>query len=182
MLKLYLAHFPHEPESATGFYEALGRNVVLWGRMEHIIDNTMLRILSHPDCKTKLPKEGMPASFKRKMQLWKRMFKNETFLAKHFPRALGFAADVSGLRHKRNDFIHAMIGRFEAGQNAGAKADRFTHKPEATYITEFRLLASELDKLQDETAKLLDYLYPIGLGVSAVLWNKRIEQDVPPAG
>ncbi len=178
-MKIYLSHFPFEPPGAAAFYESLGRNVVLWGRFEYTIDSTLRNILDHPDCTIKIPNQGMPVSFKRKIEFWKRLHKHEGFLSERRDRALQFAANAAILRKKRDTAIHSMIGHFEYGTDAGAQAEIRTPASSST-IWEFWILKTGLDDLQTETKELLDELNAISVSIVALIWCTLDERGMLP--
>jgi hypothetical protein len=143
MPRVYFQHFAFEPESAGQFYETIGRVVILWGRLEAIIDTTILTILDHPEATMKRPDE-MPLAFKKKMRLWNKVFKQEAIVQQFKDRALKFSKSAKPIARKRNDLIHAAIGEFSPQEQERVTAELIKHKGPNTTLQVFDLVQSEV--------------------------------------
>lgn len=160
MPTIYFQHFTYEPANAAAFYETLGRVVVLWGRLEAVIDTTLLHILAHPEAMFQPPKE-MPLAFKLKMQLWNRVFNQEPLVARFQKRALQFAKMAKPISDKRNYLIHAAIGEFNPERPDHVIAEVLKPKGPDTMLHTFKLMQSELDELANEIVRLHGMINPI---------------------
>ena len=69
--------FLGDPEGAEAFYAAAGRIIMLWGRFENHLDHALLSIVKLPEggIIRATTKEAVPASFRRKADLWRQAFR-----------------------------------------------------------------------------------------------------------
>ena len=150
---IYFQHSLGESEEEQAFYRALGRNVIMWGRLEACITSTILWTVHHAQA-TIPPPDEMPIAFKRRIEVWKKVFKNEALVAPaHKDRALKFAAEALLLSKKRNAIMHASIGRY-SWELEGSSARSFQHKGPKTLVRDFHVLTSDLASLEAEVAAL----------------------------
>ena len=153
--KIYFKHFLFDSPKTHEFYEAIGRNVVVWGRFEATMDDAILRIMHHRAALS--APQVVPTSFKKKIDLWKRLFKTEPMVQGCREDALKMASDALTLFKRRNELIHASIDSFT--DDAPAKALRFEHKQDGeTYLHAFEVGTESLSKLLDDTRALYSAL------------------------
>lgn len=158
---IYFKHGLGDSEEERAFHRALGRNVILWGRLEACITGTLLNILHDAQTAFPAPPE-MPMAFTKRIELWKRLFKSEETVSVHKARALKFANDALALSKRRNALIHATVGRFSA-EAEGAAARSYKHIGPQTFVRDFRILTSDLMTMEADITALYGVISPIAV-------------------
>ena len=171
MPTIYLRQFPNDTDETRAFYELIGRIIVLWGRLESTMVDIMWQSINHPMARFPKPKE-MPVSLKRRLNLWKDIFRNEPLVGKHRDHAIQLAADVKRLSNQRHALIHASIGTFE-GPETGAVATLLSHKGPDTFSERIRILTADLQGFIEKVISLYERLSPIAIEMLLMSVSKK---------
>lgn len=106
--------FRGEPVDADRFYAAAGRFLMVWGRIEGNLDIMLGHIANLPDWQAPKSKieELVPASMKRKADMWKHAFKTISSLQSEQPRSIKFMSELMELNDHRAMLVHGKWMKF----------------------------------------------------------------------
>jgi hypothetical protein len=97
-----------ETEEDLALYSAMGRVVVLWGRLEYHFGCAVM-ILHDLHGGRALTKEP-PFKISKKLEFWKDCFKSLPDLQKHHETASSFAGEMKKASKNRDDLLHFSWG------------------------------------------------------------------------
>jgi hypothetical protein len=106
-----------DPPGAKSFYQAIGRVLVQWGRLENNIDLALRMIMHLPDGETIRSKKGTTSAqqFSEKIDLWKKAFETIQSLQPVRDEAIAIIEGAKALQEYRRTLVHSFWGDFDPG-------------------------------------------------------------------
>ena len=161
--------FADDPPNVEAYYAAIGRIVVLWGRFEQMLEQTISMMGHVPDAVT--PQKPMPVAFKSKLGLLKELCRDTPSLNYIHDDARVFASAAAILAPRRNELTHANWQGFSHNASEltviftniqwNETADHYDKKP-----VPLSMLETLLADIAELNATLFDKMFN---GVSRVL-------------
>ncbi len=161
--------FADDPSDADAYYAAIGRIVVIWGRFEQMLEQTISMMGHVPDAVT--PQKPMPVAFGRKLDRLKELCRDTPSLNYIHDDARVFASTAAILAPRRHGLTHANWQGFS--RNASELTVTFTNiqwnENAGGYDKQpvpLSMLVTLLDDIAELNATLFDKMFS---GVSRVL-------------
>ena len=152
--------FADDPPDADTYYAAIGRIVVMWGRFEQMLEQTISMMGHVPDAVT--PQKPPPIAFGRKLDRLKKLCRDTPSLNCVHDDARVFASAAAILAPRRHGLTHANWQGFS----------RNTSEPTVTFTNiQWNANAGDYDK-QPISLSELDTLLADIAQLSANLFNK----------
>lgn len=171
--------FADDPPDADAYYAAIGRIVVLWGRFEQMLEQTISMMGHVPDAVT--PQKRPPVAFVRKLDRLKELCRDTPSLNYIHDDARVFASAAAILAPRRHGLTHANWQGFS--RNASELTVTFTNIRWSANAGDYDrepVPLSELDTLLDDIAKLNATLFDkVFNGVSRVLLQASRKPSEP---
>jgi uncharacterized protein involved in high-affinity Fe2+ transport len=104
--------FVADPPYSAKFYDAAGRMMLMWGRLEQSLDDLLVAALYFSK---KVEEYDIYTSLNRKLTTLKHIYINTNELKPLHGRAVAIAADVKMNADKRNPIMHASWTGFKDG-------------------------------------------------------------------
>ncbi len=115
--------FADDPPNAEAYYAAIGRIVVIWGRFEQMLEQTISMMGHVPDAVT--PQKPPPVAFVRKLDRLKELCRDTPSLNCVHDDARAFASAAAILAPRRHGLTHANWQGFN--RNASEPTVTFTN-------------------------------------------------------
>ena len=137
--------FTDDPIYAARFCDAMGRMLLLWGRIEKSLDDLLISgiVISRDSDES----HDVYISLKRKLNLLANIFHNSTHLRPLHSRAVALAEDIRNNSKDRNRIIHASWIGFEDGIPAKLKMQHLKHEPGHVTVSDFTVTIEMLSQL-----------------------------------
>ncbi len=145
--------FADDPSDADAYYAAIGRIVVIWGRFEQMLEQTISMMGRVPDAV--IPQEPPPFALTRKLGRLKELCRDTPSLNCIHDDARAFASTAAILAPRRHRLTHANWQGFN--RNAAELTVTFTNiqwNANAGDYDKQPVPLSELDILLDDIAQL----------------------------
>lgn len=150
--------FADDPPDADTYYAAIGRIVVIWGRFEQMLEQTISMMGRVPDAVT--PQESPPVAFKQKLDRLKKLCRDTPSLNCVHDDARAFASTAAILAPRRHGLTHANWQGFN--RNAPELTVTFTNIQWNATAGDYEkepVSLSDLDTLLDDIAQLSENLF-----------------------
>ncbi len=115
--------FADDPSDADAYYAAIGRIVVIWGRFEQMLEQTISMMGRMPDAVT--PQKPPPVPFMQKLDRLKKLCRDTPSLNCVHDDARAFASAAAILAPRRHGLTHANWQGFN--RNASEPTVMFTN-------------------------------------------------------
>ena len=156
LVKVFQAGNPFydDPPDADAYYAAIGRIVVLWGRFEQMLEQTISMMGQMPDAA--IPQKSPPGPFTDKLRRLKELCRDTPSLKYIHDDAREFASAAAILAPRRHGLTHANWQGFNP--NATEPTVTFTNiqwnENTGDYYDKQPIPLSDLETLLDDIAQL----------------------------
>lgn len=151
--------FGKDPPFAAGFYDAIGRLVVTWGKFEHHLE-TILHALVDVAAQHGIS-EKVPLAFKTKADVFRRIYRDCPPLAPLKGWADTLMSDAEALGKDRNRIIHSTVNGWGEGDPPTIQLKSYEFQKKQWSITEIEATQDYIAKLADKAdhlnTRLLSY-------------------------
>jgi hypothetical protein len=170
--------FTDDPAYAAKFYDAMGRMLLLWGRVEKSLDDLLISgiVISQDGDDS----QEVYVSLKRKLKLLINIFHNSSDLLPFHGRVVALAEDIRKNSNDRNFIVHAGWIGFEGGAPNKLKLQHLRHTPGHVTISDFTVTIEMLSQLGSNfhlcNAKIL------ALQIDTLEILKKVREQVGKSG
>ena len=173
--------FHDDPEGAESYYTALGRALVLWGRFENHLFQTLLAINNLPEAEPLRPRE-LPVSFKQQAKLWRKFFRSLPVLASMRDAAPTLISDAGDANQDRAVIVHGHFNGFITDDPLTARFNIQRHKGEKIIFEHYDVPISALENMVNTFDALNTRMLPIGWKVASLYWRQSTDTPQAPSG
>ena len=138
--------FVDDPPYAAGFYDAMGRMVLMWGRLEQELDNLLIAAIVVAKKSTGETHE-MYISLSRKLKLLKLIYRSCEELMPLYGSVTTIASDIKKNGDNRSFVIHASWTGFQDGNPPKLTMQHLSHETGTVTVSKFGPTISDLSKL-----------------------------------
>jgi hypothetical protein len=110
----------------SGFYEAIGRLVLMWGRLEQHVDN-LERMAINIEARS-ATERLMIVSLQRKLDTIKDIYRDCPTLQHNYPAVRQLMHDIGVLGEDRHVVIHSIFSQFQDGPPPKLVVRHITHR------------------------------------------------------
>ncbi len=138
--------FVNDPTYAPTLYGAMGRMILLWGRLEKSLDDLLIAgiIISK---NSSGESHNMYVSLARKLTLLVQIFHKSKQLKPLHARAVSLVNDIRKNSGDRNLIIHAGWRGFEEGNTEKIKMQHLKHENDQVVISDFTVSITNLSDM-----------------------------------
>jgi hypothetical protein len=155
--------FTDDPPYAPAFYDAMGRTLFVWGRLEKALDD--LLVASVVIGKSSGQTHEMYVSLSRKLKLLVNIFDKSPELKHLHERAVSLAEDIRNNASNRNLVFHASLVGFDKGPPNSLKMQHVKSENDHITVSDFLVPMKNLSEMASNfhlcTSKILSLLIKV---------------------
>ncbi|MCC8937427.1 hypothetical protein H8A99_13330 [Bradyrhizobium sp. Arg68] len=144
--------FGKDPPFAAGFYDAIGRLVVTWGKFEHHLD-TILHTLVEVAAQHGIS-EKVPHAFQKKADVFRRIYQDCPPLAPLKDWADTLMSEAELLGKDRNRIIHSTVNNWGKGDPPTIQLKSYEFQKKQWSLREINATKEDIAKLADKADQL----------------------------
>jgi hypothetical protein len=169
--------FAEDPRMAAVYYAAVGRLLMLWGRLERHVDTLLLLAASLPEAaslRERMP-DAVPVSMKLKAATWRRAFAGIERLAPWRDEAETLISDILTAHGDRVAVVHSSWQGFVSEDPLTVEMTHHKHGRDRIHRSTYRVTLPDLIQMQSNAHTLNKRLLP----VARALVDLRLASQAP---
>ena len=151
--------FGDDPEYATGFYEAIGRITVTWGRAESSLD--ILLLIAMDIAAKHGIRESLPVGIERKLTLLKHLYRDCPALIPLKENVYSLARAISATHQNRSALSHTFFQGFVEGNPPAMQFYTLQHKQGKLDEGTYRFTLKRLNRV----IRMIDHIHTRIIGL-----------------